>query len=87
MKTQLRRHLSDTASYKKRIARDCLFSILRYYKLLSKNTMKTVSEKEERFYQIEDAKIETVEEGSGLSGIRYGMVNDVQGCGTTKLYI
>lgn len=51
IKSQLSSHLLDTASYKNRVARHCLFLKLRYDKLLSKNSVKI-----EGKYQLEDDK-------------------------------
>lgn len=57
IRTQLKRHLSDSASYKKSVSRECLFSILKYDKLISKNTMKTDLEKEMKNIQISDMRL------------------------------
>lgn len=48
MRTHLKRHLSETASYKNRIDRDSMFPILKYDKRISNNTMNTDVEKEEK---------------------------------------
>lgn len=40
LQTSVKRYSSDTASSEKRVARDCLFTALKYDKLMSKNTLK-----------------------------------------------
>lgn len=50
------RYTSDTASYKKRIARDCLFISLKYGKLISKNSSKNQDGQLEKKIQINEAR-------------------------------
>ena len=52
----LKRCLSATASFKKRVARDCLFNSLKYDKLISKNVMKDEGTLQEKASQINEAK-------------------------------
>ena len=56
LRMSLKRCLSDTASYKKRVARDCLFNSLKYDKLISKNAMKDEGTLQEKASQINEAK-------------------------------
>ena len=53
---QMKRQLSDAASYRKRVARDCLFSELKYDKLISKNAVRTDEERASKRMQVEVAK-------------------------------
>lgn len=50
--------LFDSVSYKRRVARDCLFSIPKYDKNISKNTMKAEVEREEKHIQISNTRLE-----------------------------
>ena len=52
----LRRNLSDTASYKKRVDRDWLFMSLKYDKHISKNVMNTKDDKDKMRLQINEAR-------------------------------
>lgn len=45
IRTELKGVLSNKARYKKRFGRDCLLSIIKYDKLISKNTVKTQAER------------------------------------------
>ena len=56
LQMSLKRNLSDTASYKKRIARDCLFTSLKYDKLITKNGIKTEMDKDQKRVQINEAR-------------------------------
>lgn len=62
MGTELKRHLSDMASYKKRVFRDFMFSVRKYDKLIRNNLMKNNVEKEEKNRQISDARLKLMKQ-------------------------
>lgn len=72
LRTQLKSNMSDTASYKKRVVSDCLLNVLNYDKLISKNTVKTENDKQERAYQVEEAKLKLLKRRSGTGDYQMG---------------
>lgn len=50
----LKRCLADTACYKKRVARVCLFTIVKYDKGISKNSLKNQEDLDEKSIQINE---------------------------------
>lgn len=57
MRTQMKGHLSESTSCKKRVARDCGLPLLQDDKLILMSTMKKDVEKEENNIQISDTRL------------------------------
>ena len=67
LRLSLKRCLSDTASYKKRVARDSLFTALNYDKLISKNAMKNEEDLRLKAIQINEAKHKLMKKVAGTN--------------------
>lgn len=60
LRMSMKIYLSDTASYEKRVCRDCMFTTILYYKLISKNAINNREDQDQKLINMNEERHELV---------------------------